>query len=123
MHYFLGIDVSTTASKAIVIDESGVMMASHSVLHDSFSVPSQPLWSEQRPENWWSATSFAIQEVLKSVPAREIQGISLTGQMHGLVVLDENYQPLRPAILWNDQRSSKECVCPATSAGWALPAG
>lgn len=109
MHYFLGIDVSTTASKAIVIDESGKVIASHSVLHAPFSVPNQPLWSEQDPKNWWSATSTSIQEVLKSVPATEIQSIGLTGQMQGLVVLDENYQPLRPAILWNDQRSSKEC--------------
>lgn len=109
MKHFLGIDVSTTASKAIVIDESGTVVASHSVLHKSFSVPGQPLWSEQDPRNWWSATSTAIKETLKTIPEIEIQSIALTGQMQGLVVLDEQYQPLRPAILWNDQRSSKEC--------------
>lgn len=109
MRYFLGIDVSTTASKAIVIDESGSVVATHSVLHDSFSVPSQPLWSEQNPTNWWLAASSAIKKVLESVSTNNIECVSLTGQMQGLVLLDKNHQVLRPAILWNDQRSSSEC--------------
>lgn len=109
MIYFLGIDVSTTASKAVAIDNKGNVIATHSEFHESFSVPSQPLWSEQNPDNWWHATLTAIQSVLKKIPAHKIKSIALTGQMHGLVLLDHQKKPLRKAILWNDQRSSQEC--------------
>jgi xylulokinase len=107
MQYFMGIDVSTTASKALVIDETGAIKACRSYPH-TLQTP-KPLWSEQNPDEWWHATCHAIKDVIHEIPASEIAGIGLTGQMHGLVVLDKEGKVLRPAILWNDQRSSLEC--------------
>ena len=104
---FMGIDVSTTASKVLVIDTDGAVVASHIVEHP-LSNP-YPLWSEQNPQDWWTSTKTAIREVLKKVSPDEIKAIGVTGQMHGLVTLDQNGQVLRPAILWNDGRSFKEC--------------
>ena len=106
-HYFLGIDVSTTASKALVIDQEGHVVASHSKEY-ALKTP-YPLWAEQNPDDWWEATSHSIQQVLKKVSPESIASIGLTGQMHGLVSLDKKGKPLRPAILWNDQRSNAEC--------------
>jgi xylulokinase len=105
--YFIGIDVSTTASKALVIDGEGAVITSQSHSHD-LSTP-RPLWSEQDPENWWIATSHAIRDVLQTIPSEEVAAIGLTGQMHGLTSLDAQGRPLRPAILWNDQRSGPQC--------------
>jgi xylulokinase len=105
--YFIGIDVSTTASKALVIDEQGNVVASQSHPHE-LSTP-RPLWSEQDPEDWWQASSHAVRDVLQKVRAEDIAAIGLTGQMHGLTSLDGNGNPLRPAILWNDQRTGPQC--------------
>ncbi len=105
--YFIGIDVSTTASKALVIDEQGSVIVTRSQPH-ALSTP-RPLWSEQDPEDWWRASSQALREVLEVVPAEQITAIGLTGQMHGLTTLDAAGRPLRPAILWNDQRSGPQC--------------
>ena len=105
--YFIGIDVSTTASKALVIDEQGNVVASQSHAHE-LSTP-RPLWSEQDPDDWWQATSHALRDVMQKVSRDDIAAIGLTGQMHGLTSLDENGKPLRPAILWNDQRSGPQC--------------
>ncbi|MCC6615427.1 MAG: xylulokinase [Anaerolineae bacterium] len=105
--YVIGIDVSTTASKALVIDADGTVIASKSHPHE-LSTP-RPLWSEQDPENWWQASAASLRDVLQQVPAEEIAAIGLTGQMHGLTTLDKDGQSLRPAILWNDQRSGKQC--------------
>jgi xylulokinase len=106
-NYFIGIDVSTTASKALVIDAQGMVLASRSHPH-SLSTP-RPLWSEQDPDDWWRATSQALRDVLQVVSADQIAAIGLTGQMHGLTALDADGRPLRPAILWNDQRSGPQC--------------
>ncbi len=105
--YFIGIDVSTTASKALAIDEQGQVIASQSYPHE-LSTP-RPLWSEQDPEEWWSATSRALRDVLQKVPPDQVAAVGLTGQMHGLTSLDADGKPLRPAILWNDQRSGAQC--------------
>jgi xylulokinase len=105
--YFIGIDVSTTASKALVIDESGSVIASKSYPHE-LSTP-RPLWSEQDPAEWWNASSAALRDVLKSVSPDDIAAVGLTGQMHGLTSLDKDGRPLRPAILWNDGRSAPQC--------------
>ena len=105
--YFIGIDVSTTASKALVIDAGGSVIASRSYAHE-LSTP-RPLWSEQDPDDWWRATSTALQDVLQEIDAEDISAIGLTGQMHGLTILDAENRPLRPAILWNDQRSGPQC--------------
>lgn len=107
--YFLGIDVSTTSSKALLIDERGEVIAVASSPH-TLQTP-RPLWSEQDPREWWEAVSASIKSVLEKagVSAESIGAIGLTGQMHGLVLLDETGNVLRPAILWNDQRTQSQC--------------
>jgi xylulokinase len=105
--YFIGIDVSTTASKALVIDERGAVVASHGAPHE-LSTP-RPLWSEQDPREWWQATCASLRAVLQQVSPDDVAAVGLTGQMHGLTLLDANNEILRPAILWNDQRTAAEC--------------
>lgn len=109
MAHFLGMDISTTATKALLIDEKGqvVGVASSSYPYDT----PRPLWSEQDPSLWWEATIFSIRQVLTEtgINPQSVAGIGLTGQMHGLVLLDENGEVLRPAILWNDQRTGAQC--------------
>ncbi len=106
---FLGVDVSTTASKALLSDADGRVQAVASSPH-SISIPRQ-LWSEQDPAEWWVAAATAIREVLKQagVDGSSIDAVGLTGQMHGLVLLDEFGHVLRPAILWNDGRTQAQC--------------
>ena len=107
--YFLGIDVSTTASKALLMNERGEVMAVASSPH-TLQTP-RPLWSEQDPREWWEAVSASIKSVLEKAGfgAESIGAVGLTGQMHGLVLLDETGNVLRPAILWNDQRTQSQC--------------
>ena len=109
MNYFIGIDVSTTATKSILIDERGQVLAVASSEYD-YDIP-QPLWSEQDPGLWWQATLVSINQVLleSGINGEAVKGIGLTGQMHGLVLLDKAGHPLRPAILWNDQRTTRQC--------------
>ncbi len=109
MDLFLGIDVSTTGSKALLIDTKGNVVASAFAQH-TLSTP-KPLWSEQDPEEWWLATSLAIRSTLNQhgLDSSDVKAVGLTGQMHGLVLLDESGQVLRPAILWNDQRTQAQC--------------
>lgn len=107
--YFLGIDVSTTATKALLMDATG-QVAGTAATEYPFETP-RPLWSEQHPRLWWEGTQQSIRAVLAqtSVSPAQIGGVGLTGQMHGLVLLDENGEVLRPAILWNDQRTQAQC--------------
>jgi xylulokinase len=109
MSYFIGIDSSTTATKALLINDTGTVIGVASSGYD-FETP-KPLWTEQAPALWWDATVKSIQELLakSEVSGKEIQGIGLTGQMHGLVLLDEDGKVLRPALLWNDQRTGAQC--------------
>ncbi len=109
MDYFIGIDSSTTATKALLMDEKGQITAVASSEY-TFQVP-HPLWSEQEAGLWWDATVKSIQNVLQEsgVDGESVKGIGLTGQMHGLVLLDKNGEVLRPAILWNDQRTGAQC--------------
>lgn len=109
MTYFIGIDTSTTATKALLMDEQGQVLGVAANEY-SFEIP-HPLWSEQAPHLWWDATIQSIRQVLSQtcVDVEAIQGIGLTGQMHGLVLLDEKNKVLRPAILWNDQRTAAQC--------------
>lgn len=109
MTYFLGIDTSTTSSKALLMDEHGRVIAVASNPHTLQSP--KPLWSEQDPHEWWEAVSASIRSVLEKagVSGEGIGAIGLTGQMHGLVLLDESGNVLRPAILWNDQRTQSQC--------------
>jgi xylulokinase len=109
MVYFIGIDSSTTATKALLIDDKGTVVGIASSEY-SYETP-YPLWSEQDPNLWWDATVRSIRSLIANtgVSAESIKGVGLTGQMHGLVLLDENGSVLRPAILWNDQRTGAEC--------------
>jgi len=102
----LGIDVSTTSVKALLVDSSGeIVKSSTSPL--TLSSP-RPLWSEQNPEDWWLAAVTSIRNVIDG--SSDVSAIGLTGQMHGLVLLDGDGEVLRPAILWNDQRCAAECA-------------
>jgi xylulokinase len=105
----LGLDISTTASKALLVDDRGQVLATASSPH-TLSTP-RPLWSEQDPEEWWLAASVSIRSVLEKagIQGESVRAVGLTGQMHGLVMLDEAGHILRPAILWNDQRTQTQC--------------
>ena len=109
MTLFLGIDLSTTGAKALLIDEKGSVVSS-ATTPLSLSTP-RDLWSEQEPRDWWEATINSIRQALSSADSagQKVAAIGLTGQMHGLVVLDQEGRVLRPAILWNDQRCGAEC--------------
>ena len=109
MSYFVGIDSSTTATKALLMDDEGAVVAIGRSEYD-FETP-RPLWSEQSPHLWWDATVIAIREALEQggIDGAAVAGIGLTGQMHGLVLLDDQGEVLRPSILWNDQRTQAEC--------------
>ncbi len=104
---FLGIDLGTSAVKVAIVDERDQIVGSASA---SLTVQRpRPLWSEQNPEEWWRATVEAVTALPANLRAA-IRGIGLSGQMHGAVLLDREDRPLRPAILWNDGRSSAECA-------------
>ena len=109
MPYVLGIDTSTTATKAILVDEAGSVVGVTASEYD-YETP-HPLWAEQEPALWWVATCAAIRSVLEQagVEGAEVESVGLAGQMHGLVMLDEHGASLRPAILWNDGRTGAEC--------------
>jgi len=109
MAYFLGLDVSTTSSKALLIDQNGKVLGMASSAH-TLSSP-KPLWSEQDPTQWWQAVVQSIRNVIlqTGISSSEIEAIGLTGQMHGLILLDAEGEVLRPAILWNDQRCQAQC--------------
>ncbi len=117
MSYVLGIDISTTSAKALLVDASGRVVASHSTAQ-TVSQP-KPLWSEQNPADWWAGVAASIRAVLADagVTGEAVSGIGLTGQMHGLVMLDADGQVLRPSILWNDQRTQAECDAMTAAAG------
>lgn len=106
---FLGIDVSTTSAKALLMDEKGAVLATATTAL-TLSNP-RPLWSEQDPHEWWAGTAASIRQALAQAGATgaEVAAVGLTGQMHGLVLLDAEHRVLRPAILWNDQRTGAEC--------------
>ncbi len=108
MPLFLGLDIGTSGAKAIVCDGDGHIIAM-ALAEYPISSP-QPLWSEQNPSDWWQGAQQAIRDVVSAVDASQIMGIGLTGQMHGSVFLDADNQVIRPALLWNDQRTAAECA-------------
>jgi len=107
--YSLGFDVGTTGTKALLIDEVGQIVA-RALVEYPLSTP-RPNWAEQDPRQWWAATVEAIRMVLSNagVSGEEVEGIGLSGQMHGSVFLDEADEVIRPAILWCDQRTAAQC--------------
>ena len=108
--YLLGIDVSTTATKALLIDEHGAVVAVAATEYP-FETP-HPLWSEQDPSLFWTGAMQSIRQVLvkSGVQPAQIAAVGLTGQMHGLTLLDAQGAVLRPCILWNDQRTAAQCA-------------
>jgi xylulokinase len=100
----VGLDVGTTAVKALAVSDGGEVIARREVEYP-LSTP-RPGWAEQNPEDWWRAT----EEALEGLGVPEVAGIGLSGQMHGLVALDAQDRVIRPAILWNDQRTAAECA-------------
>ena len=109
MSYLIGIDIGTTGAKTLLIDAAGRVLESATVEYPMYTP--RPLWAEQDPEDWWQATIESIQQVLarSGISADEIAGLGLTGQMHGMVMLDADGQVLRRCIMWNDQRTGAEC--------------
>jgi xylulokinase len=107
--HVLGIDSSTTATKAVLVGPDGTVRGIGLAEYD-VQIP-HPLWSEQQPAVWWTGTQEAIRAVLAAtgVSGADVEAVGLTGQMHGAVVLDAQLDVLRPAILWNDQRTAAEC--------------
>jgi xylulokinase len=103
---FAGLDVGTSSVKGLVLDEAGAVLAEAEASYP-LSTP-RPGWAEQDPEDWWRATQQVLAE-LRGPDGAPLDGIGLTGQMHGLVVLGADDKPLRPAILWNDGRSQPQC--------------
>jgi xylulokinase len=134
---WLGIDIGTGGSRALLVNPKGEVVAAHTAAHEDILML-HPLWAEQRPENWWDAAVEAIRGVLRKagVAGSQIEGIGLSGQMHGLVVLDAAHQVIRPALIWCDQRSQfqvdwvnhqvgkahvLECIANPVLTGFTLP--
>lgn len=109
MNYLLGIDIGTTSTRALIINEDGALVASSTRDYPLYTP--KPGWAEQNPKDWWKATVLAIKEILSNskVAPSDIACIGLSGQMHGSVFLDKDGEVIRPAILWNDQRSYSQC--------------
>ena len=106
---WLGIDIGTGGSRALLVDERGAVRAGFTAAHEDI-IMHRPLWAEQRPENWWDAAVAAIRGVLAKagVPGSAVKGIGLSGQMHGLVILDADCRVIRPSLIWCDQRSQAQ---------------
>ena len=106
---WLGIDIGTGGSRALLIDDAGEVRAGCTAPHDDM-IMQRPLWAEQHPENWWDAAVAAIRGVLAEarVAGREVRGVGLSGQMHGLVLLDGAGAVIRPSLIWCDQRSQRQ---------------
>ncbi len=106
---WLGIDIGTGGSRALLIDNQGAVRAGFTAPHEEMRME-RPLWAEQRPENWWDAAVAAIRGVLAQaeVSGSQVTGIGLSGQMHGLVMLDDAGAVIRPSLIWCDQRSQPQ---------------
>jgi len=133
----MGIDIGTGGSRALLVDERGGVRAGYTAPHEDMRME-RPLWAEQRPENWWGAAVDAIRGVLAAsrVSGSEVRAIGLSGQMHGLVILDRDGQVIRPSLIWCDQRSQSqvdavnaklgrarilECIANPVLTGFTLP--
>ncbi len=117
--YLLGIDLGTTGVKSLLIDDAGTLIASATEEYP-LSTP-RPNWSEQSPEDWWQATAQSIAGAMRTsaVDPTQVAAVAVSGQMHGAVLLDAAGTVLRPAILWNDGRSSAQCRDITERAGGA----
>jgi xylulokinase len=110
MAYYIGIDVGTSGTRALVTDARARVLAAATAEHECASP--QPGWSEQNPDDWWATTAKAIRAAVKKagIDGRQVAGIGLSGQMHGLVITDGAGKPLRASIIWNDQRTAAQAA-------------
>src|SRR5687767_15175475 len=109
MSIYLGIDIGTSGTKTIAINERGKILAHAMATYPCYHP--KPMWSEQDPEDWWNATVKTVRAVVKKakLKAADVRAIGLSGQMHGSVFLDKQDRVVRRALLWNDQRTAAEC--------------
>ena len=105
--YYIGVDLGTSSVKLLLMDGEGAIKNIVSKEYPLYFPKTG--WSEQKPEDWWTQMKAGVKELIAGVDASQVAGISFGGQMHGLVILDENDNVLRPAILWNDGRTQEEC--------------
>ncbi len=103
---YIGVDLGTSSVKLVLMDETGKIHGTVTKEYPLFFP--QPGWSEQKPEDWYTQAIAGLKELLENVDKSQVAGISFGGQMHGLVILDENDEVIRPAILWNDGRTQKQ---------------
>jgi len=108
--YYFGLDVGTSGLKTVLIDQVGRVMTTNTQDYPIYTP--KPLWSEQDPQDWWSAAIKGIRQAVKDAKIKpaDVAGIGLSGQMHGSVFLADGLKPLRRAILWNDQRTGVQCT-------------
>jgi xylulokinase len=106
---WLGIDTGTGGTRALLVNAKGDVVAACTSAHEDIMMQ-RPLWAEQRPQNWWDAAVNAVRGVLASAGAKgsDVRGIGLSGQMHGLVMLDSANEVIRPSLIWCDQRSQPQ---------------
>ena len=109
MKYWLGIDVGTGGSRALLVRADGAVVSGVTAAHEDILML-KPLWAEQRPQDWWNASRQAVRRLLAETGVRgeQIAGVGLSGQMHGLTLLDAADQVIRPALIWCDQRSQEQ---------------
>ena len=114
----LGIDVGTGGTRAVIVERDGSLVSSASAEHAA--IQSKEIgWAEQDPDDWWRAAQQAVREALAAIPeSGVIDGLALTGQMHGCVLLDSDGSVLRPALIWCDQRTQDECDWLTTTIGF-----
>ncbi|MGZ4789755.1 MAG: FGGY family carbohydrate kinase, partial [Terriglobales bacterium] len=108
--YLLGIDVGTGGTRALIVDDQGRVIASATEEHAPFSSP-EIGWAEQHPNDWWRACGIAVRKALSKahLDGDAIACVGYSGQMHGAVMLDEQYQVVRPALIWCDVRTDAQC--------------
>jgi xylulokinase len=110
MSYMMGIDVGTTGTRAVIVRPDGHVAGAATGDHEPMRMP-KPGWAEQDPANWWEATIHAVRAALENAGLKggDIGAVGLSGQMHGVVLLDQTNSVLRPSLIWCDQRSQEQC--------------
>ena len=106
MNYYVGIDLGTSSVKVLLLNSEGEVVSSVTREYPLYFPHSG--WSEQNPEDWYNQTIDALKELLKDIDKENVRSFSFSGQMHGLVMLDESDNVIRPALLWNDSRSQEQ---------------
>jgi xylulokinase len=108
MSILIGVDIGTGGARALAVTDEGELVAEASAAYELLTP--RPGWTEQRPEDWWQATRRVLGEVARAAGRELVTGLGLTGQMHGSVFLDAHDEVVRPALLWNDQRTERQCA-------------